>query len=60
MPFRFRNIYKEVIEWNSIVFVYQYWHLGRGCLSNHDDASKHVKSILIGGEKWKRKMDLQY
>lgn len=30
------------------------------CLSNHDDANEYVKSVLNGGEKWKRKMDLQY
>ena len=46
---RSRNIYKEVIQWNSIVFVYQYWHIGCGCLSNHDDANEYVKSVLNGG-----------
>ena len=61
MSFQSRNIYKEVIQWNSIVFVYQYWHIGCGCLSNHDDANEYVKSVLNGGEKMeKEKMDLQY
>lgn len=49
MSFRSRNIYKEVIQWNSNIFVYQYWHIGCGCLSNHDDANEYVKSILNGG-----------
>lgn len=49
MSFGFRKIGKEIIEWHTVVFVYQYWHIGCGCLSNHDDANEYVKSVLNGG-----------
>lgn len=57
MQFGFRQVCQEDIDGYSIVFVYQYWNLSFDCLSNYDDATQYVKSILKrrkknGKEKW--------
>lgn len=60
MQSKSRKVCQEDIDGYSIVFVYQYWNLSFDCLSNYDDATQYVKSILKGERKWKRKMVLQY
>lgn len=55
MQFGFRKVCQEDIDGYSIVFVYQYWNLSFDCLSNYDDATQYVKSILKGERKMEKK-----
>lgn len=55
MQFGFRQVCQEDIDGYSIVFVYQYWNLSFDCLSNYDDATQYVKSILKGERKMEKK-----
>ena len=55
MQFGSRKVCYEDIDGYSIVFVYQYRHLGFDCLSNYDDATQYAKSILKGEKNGKEK-----
>lgn len=55
MQFGFRKVCQEDIDGYSIVLVYEYWNLSFDCLSNYDDATQYVKSILKGERKMEKK-----
>lgn len=50
---------KAYCLWYSALFLFEYWYSCVACVSNYDDATKYVKSILKE-ELWKRKMDLRF